>query len=92
LVPGPLVYRAFGVFVQRLHGAWLIDVRKNVFCPICAPTGAPKEHFGCQKATTKCTKCGLFEKTAKLIWNGKYHTILKVGPINKAVVTVSECV
>ena len=90
--PGGLVSMAFGVFVQRVHDAWPTAVRKSVFGPICAATGAPKEHFGCHKATTKCTNCGLFEKLAKLIWNGKYHTIPKVGPITKAVVTVSKCV
>ena len=92
MVPGPLVYTAFGVFVQRLHGAWLIDVCKNVFCPICAPTGAPQEDFGCQNATKKCKRGGLLEKLAKLIWIGKYHTILRVGALKKAVRTVSKCV
>ena len=82
---------AFGVFAQRLHGAWPTAVRKSVFCPICAPTGAPKEHFGCQKATKKSKKGGLLEKLAKLIWTGKYHTILKVGPFKKAVATLLKC-
>ena len=88
LVPGGSVYMAFGVFAQRLHGARPTAVRKSVFCPICAPTGAPKEHFGCQKATKKSKKGGLWEKLAKLIWTGKYHTILKVGPFKKAVATL----
>jgi hypothetical protein len=92
LVPGPLVYTAFGVFVQRVHGAWPTAVRKSVFGPICAATGAPKDHFGCQKATKKCKKGGLLEKLAKLIWIGKYHTILRVGALKKAVRTVSKCV
>ena len=75
-VPGGLVSMAFGVFVQRLHGAWPTAVRKSVFGSICAATGAPKEHFGCQKATKKCKRCGFLEKLAKLIWIGEYHTIL----------------
>ena len=92
LVPGGLVSMAFGVFVQRVHGAWPTAVRKSVFGPICAATGAPKDHFGCQKATKKCKKGGLLEKLAKLIWIGKYHTILRVGALKKAVGTVSKCV
>ena len=84
MVPGPLVYTASGVFVQRVHGAWPTAVRKSVFGPICAATGAPKEHFGRQKATKKCKRGGLLEKLAKLIWIGKYHTILKVRTSQKS--------
>ena len=90
LVLGAPVYKAFGVFVQRVHGAWPTAVRKSVFGPICAATGAPKEHFGCQKVTKMCKRCGLLEKLAKLIWIGKYHTILRVGPSKKALKTVQK--
>ena len=66
LVPGGLVSMAFGVFVQRVHGAWPTAVRKSVFGPICAATGAPKDHFGCQKATKKCKKRRTFGKTSEV--------------------------
>ncbi len=55
-----------------------------------APAGAKSEHFGCQKVSKKCQKSDFLQNQGKLIWSGKYHTILRVGPSKKALKTVQK--
>ena len=77
----------FGVFfrVRFWEASW------SALCSLWEPRGAKSEHFGCQKVPKKCQKSDFLQNQGKLIWSGKYHTILRVGPSKKALKTTQTC-
>ena len=63
------------------------------FCPPLGANGCQKLTFWVPKELQKVTKNGLFAKVGDVDFGtGKYHTILKVGPLKKAQKNMHKCV
>ena len=62
----------------------------SALCSLLEPRGAKSEHFGWQKVPKKYQKSDFLQNQGKLIWSGKYHTTLRVGPSKKALKTVQK--
>ena len=87
-LPVPLLRQVhFCVFLCVFFKGAFLGAPWSALRSLWAPAGAKSEHFRCQMVAKKCQKTVILQNQGKLIWSGKYHTILRVGPLKKALKT-----